>query len=129
MTSAARRASLASSSVQQPRAPVRYDCGFCDSARWTPVTSCPASTARAAAIAESTPPHMAASTLSPITTQITGAGSCHRATLPGRPAGAGTASPMQAPRASMSAWVEVWPSEKRSEPRARASSAPIASRT
>src|SRR5580692_6713158 len=67
MTSAARRASRASSSVQQPRAPVRYDCGFCDSARWTPVTSWPASTARAAAVAESTPPDMAARTLSPIT--------------------------------------------------------------
>ena len=40
-----------------------------------------------------------------------------------------TASPMHAPRASTSAWVVVWPSEKRSEPRARASSAPIASST
>ena len=48
--------------VQQPRAPVRNDCGFADSARWTPVTSWPASAARAAATAESTPPDMAAST-------------------------------------------------------------------
>src|SRR6266536_5959763 len=62
ITSAARRASLASSSVQQPRAPVRYERGFMDSARWTPVTSWPASAALAAATAESTPPDMAAST-------------------------------------------------------------------
>src|SRR5918995_7466644 len=63
MTSAARRASRASSSVQQPRAPLRNDCGLLDSARCTPVTSWPASAARAAATAESTPPDMAASTL------------------------------------------------------------------
>src|SRR5436305_10893331 len=62
MTSAARRASRASSSVQQPRAPVRYVCGLRASARCTPVTSYPASTARAAATAESTPPDMAANT-------------------------------------------------------------------
>src|SRR5262245_27366575 len=62
MTSAARRASRASSSVQQPRAPDRYVCGFRDKARCTPVTSCPASAARAAATAESTPPLIAAST-------------------------------------------------------------------
>src|SRR5262245_12315641 len=62
MTSAARRASLASSSVQQPRAPVRNDAGLLDSARCTPTTSCPASAARAAATAESTPPDIAAST-------------------------------------------------------------------
>ena len=62
MTSAARRASRESSMVQQPRAPVRKDCGFAESARCTPVTSCPASAARAAATAESTPPDMAAST-------------------------------------------------------------------
>src|SRR4051795_11062935 len=60
MTSAARRASLESSMVQQPRAPVRYDWGLRDNARWIPVTSCPASAARAAATAESTPPDMAA---------------------------------------------------------------------
>ena len=36
--------------------------GFLDRARCTPVTSCPASTARAAATAESTPPDIAAST-------------------------------------------------------------------
>src|SRR6266536_3679236 len=65
ITSAARSASRASSSVQQPRAPVRYDVGLADSARWTPVTSCPASTARAAATAESTPPDIAASTRIP----------------------------------------------------------------
>src|ERR1700754_1592758 len=60
--SAARRASLASSIVQQPRAPERYDAGLRDSARWMPVTSWPASAARAAATAESTPPDMAART-------------------------------------------------------------------
>src|SRR5205814_8638468 len=43
-------------------APDRYVCGLRDSARCTPVTSWPASTARAAATAESTPPDMAAST-------------------------------------------------------------------
>src|SRR5690348_1105474 len=69
MTSAARRASRESSSVQQPRAPVRYERGLDDSARWTPVTSWPASAMRAAATAESTPPDMAASTRSPITAQ------------------------------------------------------------
>src|SRR5689334_4926665 len=63
ITSAARRASLASSMVQQPRAPERYDAGLRDSARWMPVTSWPASTARAAATAESTPPDIAAMTL------------------------------------------------------------------
>src|SRR6188472_4725415 len=62
MTSAARRASWASSRVQQPRAPERYDAGLRERARWMPVTSCPASTARAAATAESTPPDMAAMT-------------------------------------------------------------------
>jgi hypothetical protein len=40
-----------------------------------------------------------------------------------------TASPMAAATASTSSWVLVWPREKRSEPRARSSSAPIASRT
>ena len=63
MTSAARRASPASSFEQQPREPVRSASGVCDSARCTPTTSCPASTARAAATAESTPPDIAASTL------------------------------------------------------------------
>src|ERR671920_137159 len=62
ITSAARRASFASSIVQQPRAPERYDAGLRDNARWIPVTSCPASAARAAATAESTPPDMAART-------------------------------------------------------------------
>src|SRR5688500_186082 len=62
ITSAARRASLLSSMVQQPRAPERYDAGLRESARWMPVTSWPASTARAAATAESTPPDMAATT-------------------------------------------------------------------
>src|SRR4030095_13018558 len=60
--SAARRASLASSRVQQPRAAVRNDLGLLESARWPPTTSCPASAARAAATAESTPPDIAAST-------------------------------------------------------------------
>src|SRR6476646_6955914 len=62
ITSAARRASLLSSMVQQPRAPERYDAGLRLSARCTPVTSWPASTARAAATAESTPPDIAATT-------------------------------------------------------------------
>src|SRR5690606_12932557 len=60
--SAARRASRESSIVQHPRAPVRNVPGLADNARCTPVTSCPASTARAAATAESTPPLIAAST-------------------------------------------------------------------
>ena len=60
MTSAARRASCESSMVQHPRAPERYFCGLDESAKCTPMTSCPASTARAAATAESTPPLMAA---------------------------------------------------------------------
>src|SRR5215467_7267737 len=68
ITSAARRASRASSSVQQPRAPVRYELGFRDSARCTPVTSCPASATLAAATAESTPPDIAASTRSLVIT-------------------------------------------------------------
>src|SRR5699024_7460068 len=61
-TSAARRASEASSIEQQPRDPFR--CWARDRARamCTPTTSCPASTARAAATAESTPPERAAST-------------------------------------------------------------------
>src|SRR3954454_16131562 len=62
-TSAARRASCASSFEQQPRDPVRKVAGDWDSARCTPVTSCPASTASAAATAESTPPDLAARTL------------------------------------------------------------------
>src|SRR5688500_13309082 len=61
-TSQARQASRESSMVQQPRLPVRRVPGIRDSARWTPTTSCPASTARAAATAESTPPLMAART-------------------------------------------------------------------
>ena len=60
--SATRLASCESSTVQHPRAPDRYFCGFDESAKWTPITSCPASTARAAATAESTPPLMAAIT-------------------------------------------------------------------
>ena len=50
MTSAARRASCESSIVQHPRAPDRYFCGFDESAKCTPITSWPASTARAAVI-------------------------------------------------------------------------------
>src|SRR3954468_19433650 len=64
-TSAARRASRASSSEQHPRAPLRWEAGDWESARCTPVTSWPASTARAAATAESTPPDMAASSFTP----------------------------------------------------------------
>ena len=60
MTSAARRASCESSIVQQPLAPERYFWGFEESAKCTPITSWPASTARAAATAESTPPLIAA---------------------------------------------------------------------
>ena len=60
--SAARLASCESSMVQQPRAPERYFCGLDDNAKCTPITSCPASTARAAATAESTPPLIAAIT-------------------------------------------------------------------
>src|SRR5438128_9052883 len=60
--SAARRASCESSIVQHPREPVRKVPGLADNARCTPTTSCPASTARAAATAESTPPLIAART-------------------------------------------------------------------
>src|SRR4051794_36284705 len=60
-TSATRCASRASSGVQQPLPRSRTVWPFASaSARWTPVTSCPASTARAAATAESTPPDIAA---------------------------------------------------------------------
>src|SRR5689334_16688200 len=62
ITSAARRASPASSFEQQPREPARSASGVWERARWTPTTSCPASCARAAATAESTPPDIAAST-------------------------------------------------------------------
>src|SRR5690625_944724 len=62
---AARRASEASSIVQQPREPARIWSRFRDSAMCTPTTSCPASTARAAATAESTPPLSAAKTFTP----------------------------------------------------------------
>ncbi len=96
MTSAARRASLASSMVQQPRAPERYDAGLRDSARWMPVTSCPASAARAAATAESTPPDMAATT------------SHHRLRRLADRARS-TTGPIASTRASTSAAVEVWP--------------------
>src|SRR5215510_10396106 len=78
MTSAARRASLASSMVQQPRAPERYDAGLRESARWMPVTSWPASVARAAATAESTPPDIAATTLIAAPSQGGAAGSLDR---------------------------------------------------
>src|SRR4051794_5206484 len=79
MTSAARRASRASSSVQQPRAPVRNDWGLLDSARWMPVTSWPASAARAAATAESTPPDIAASTFTRSDLQAAGLAGAARA--------------------------------------------------
>src|SRR5690554_1904927 len=61
-TSAARLASPESSIEQQPREPVRNWSRLRESAMWTPTTSCPASTARAAATAESTPPDRAART-------------------------------------------------------------------
>ena len=79
-----------------------------------PVTSWPASAARAAATAESTPPDMAARTFIR-----------DRAAARAR----STAGPMASTTASTSAWVEVWPSEKRSECRAPSSSQPIASST
>ena len=60
--SQARQASRESSMVQQPRLPVRSVPGIRLRARCTPTTSWPASTARAAATAESTPPLIAAST-------------------------------------------------------------------
>src|SRR5690554_4352373 len=60
--SQARQASFESSRVQQPREPVRRVPGMRLRARCTPTTSCPASTARAAATAESTPPLIAART-------------------------------------------------------------------
>src|SRR3954471_11082557 len=66
---APRRAWWASSTLQQPRAPLRRVCRSGDRARCTPVTSWPASTASAAATAESTPPLIAAISL-------TSAGSC-----------------------------------------------------
>src|ERR1700689_2589754 len=80
ITSAARRASRASSSVQHPRAPVRYELGLRDKARCTPVTSWPACAALAAATAESTPPDIAASTRR----VVIGSRICR---LPGCPAG------------------------------------------
>src|SRR6476659_5810548 len=49
--------------VQHPRALSRRVAAFWLSARCTPTTSCPASTIRAAATAESTPPLIAATTL------------------------------------------------------------------
>ena len=121
MTSAARRASLASSIVQQPRAPERYDCGLRDRARWMPVTSCPASAARAAATAESTPPDIAASTFTtpPPRCRITAPAARARC----------TAGPIASMTRRTSSAVDVCPSEKRSDERAAASSQPIASRT
>ena len=62
MMLAARCASIESSMVQHPRLPVRSVPGIRLRARCTPTTSWPASTARAAATAESTPPLMAART-------------------------------------------------------------------
>src|SRR5690554_1122171 len=79
-TSAARRASPASSIEQQPREPVRNWSRLRESAMWTPTTSCPASTARAAATAESTPPERAARTR-------TGPGYVAAAGVPRRPPG------------------------------------------
>ena len=60
--SATRRASPASSFEQHPREPVRNVPGADDSARCTPTTSWPASTMRAAATDESTPPLIATRT-------------------------------------------------------------------
>lgn len=55
-------ASIESSMVQHPLEPVRKVPEFLERAKCTPTTSWPASTARAAATAESTPPDMAAKT-------------------------------------------------------------------
>src|SRR5919112_1430544 len=71
-SSATRRASCASSTLQHPRAPLRRVCRSGESARWTPVTSCPASTASAAATAESTPPLIAARTLTTTPVRLRG---------------------------------------------------------
>src|SRR6187402_293834 len=60
--SAARRASLESSMEQHPRLPVRNSSRLRLRAMCTPTTSWPASLARAAATAESTPPDSAART-------------------------------------------------------------------
>src|SRR5690625_5234796 len=57
-----RRASAESSNEQHPRAFSRVCWASVCRARWTPTTSCPASTARAAATDESTPPDMATKT-------------------------------------------------------------------
>ena len=110
ITSAARRASLASSIVQQPRAPERYDAGLRESARWMPVTSWPASCARAAATAESTPPDMAATTFIGVrSSDVSIAGVIRR--LRAR----STAGPIASTSASTSDAVEVRPRVKRSE--------------
>src|SRR5690606_9196816 len=76
----------ASSIVQHPRLPVRSVPPARDSARWTPVTSCPASTARAAATAESTPPLIAARIrMSPVYERSPGRGPDEgRSAVPGR---------------------------------------------
>ena len=77
-----------------------------------PVTSWPASTARAAATAESTPPDMAARIFTVLAALARS-----------------TQGPMASTTASTSAWVEVCPSENRSECRAASTSQPIARRT
>ena len=68
------------------------------------MTSWPASAARAAATAESTPPDMAART-------FIGVSRC----LARRARARSTTGPIASTSASTSAWVEVWPSENRSE--------------
>ena len=85
------------------------------------MTSWPASTARAAATAESTPPDMAARTLIRVRSRALREASAPRARS--------TTGPIAATRASTSAAVEVWPREKRSEARADSSAQPIASST
>ena len=108
--SATRRASPASSIVQQPRALSRSVAADWLSARCTPTTSCPASSIRAAATAESTPPLIAA------TTRIRS--SSPRTRRPGRGGRARAAAGSAARNASTSASVEVWPRVTRSAPRA-----------
>ena len=123
-TSAARRASRgvlpASSSPGSRRA---ASAGVCDSARCTPTTSCPASTARAAATAESTPPLIAASTLIGPARARPSRGPALPRPLDRRP------TDRRRPRRRRRTAVEVCPRENRSELRATASSAPMASST
>ena len=72
---------------QQPRDPVRVWARLRVRAMWTPTTSCPASTARAAATAESTPPDRAARTRTGVsfTATATAVAGYRRSTAMGEP--------------------------------------------